>query len=386
MASGKRIPIPWAYRWRRFRHGILPVLSFSVCAVLTLFLWERQTRLPNAIGQIEAIRVDVVAVADGLLAPPAGGEWMLFDEVTAGQRIARLDDRPAQAELQALRAELARLDKELDAAEARGTVDRADRRDDHLRERTRLAWQVERHRLEALDRRAQIEVDRIRLRQHDVWLESIRPGVGRRVATDIERLEEELQRAAVAKRIEENTASLKEVERHVASAEQRLRDYPPLESVDVTALLGPIRASIAGGESRIRQLEVEIALLTIHAPIDGRICAIHRRVGQHVRPGDPIVTIAAQFGRHIVSYVRQPQRLQPVVGMPVDVRLRLHGSRSMATVVQRVGPQVELIPPRQCRDPREPEWGLPVTIALPPPFQFEPPGELIDVTFKPPSG
>jgi hypothetical protein len=50
-------------------------------------------------------------------------------------------------------------------------------------------------------------------------------------------------------------------------------------------------------------------------------------------------------------------------------------------VVERVGPQIEEIPPHLCRDAKVPEWGLPVRIALPEPFSGRP-GELFEVTFK----
>jgi hypothetical protein len=67
--------------------------------------------------------------------------------------------------------------------------------------------------------------------------------------------------------------------------------------------------------------------------------------------------------------------------MPVAVRLRLPGARPVEMIVDQVGPQVELVPPHQRRDPTVLEWGQPVRI-LPPRDLPLRPGELVDVTFQ----
>ena len=42
MAHTSRIPTPLRQHWNRFRLGALPVLSFLLCIVVTLWLWQRQ--------------------------------------------------------------------------------------------------------------------------------------------------------------------------------------------------------------------------------------------------------------------------------------------------------------------------------------------------------
>jgi len=46
-----------------------------------------------------------------------------------------------------------------------------------------------------------------------------------------------------------------------------------------------------------------------------------------------------------------------------------------------IGPQGELIPPDQLRNPTVPEWGLPVSIALPADVELRP-GEVVDLVFQ----
>ncbi len=53
----------------------------------------------------------------------------------------------------------------------------------------------------------------------------------------------------------------------------------------------------------------------------------------------------------------------------------------MPSKVELVGPQVEAIPEHLCRDPKMPEWGVPVRITIPKGFSGRP-GELFEVTFK----
>jgi hypothetical protein len=71
--------------------------------------------------------------------------------------------------------------------------------------------------------------------------------------------------------------------------------------------------------------------------------------------------------------------------MDVDVRKRAAIGPTVRTVVERVGPQIESIPVHLCRDPRMPEWGVPVRITLPKDFAGRP-GELFEITFKTQSG
>jgi multidrug resistance efflux pump len=128
-------------------------------------------------------------------------------------------------------------------------------------------------------------------------------------------------------------------------------------------------------------LESAIDRLIVRAPIDGVICAILRRPGENIRAGDPIVTVANPRGQGIVSYLRQDQRLRPVAGMTAEVRVRLPAGRFVAARVERVGPQIEPVPLHLCRDPKTPEWGLPVFIGLPDGLPVRP-GELLDVSFR----
>ena len=63
MNGMERISTPWRLRLHRFRYTTLPVLGLLAFAVLTFLLWTQQGEMPHAIGEIEAIRVDVAVAA-----------------------------------------------------------------------------------------------------------------------------------------------------------------------------------------------------------------------------------------------------------------------------------------------------------------------------------
>lgn len=375
------IPTPWARKLQRMRGTVLPTASFFGCVLLVSLLWQRQGQFPNAVGEVEAVRIDVAAGTDGILAPMPRGQWTLFDRVEANTVLARLDDRPVRAEMATLRAELAQLHGELSAAAERIELDQSGREHDHQREWRRLAWQAQQHRLDVLDRRALIEVDRVEEMRLERELAFLEPLLARSVITEMEVVDQRLRRDEVRKRIEQNELTLAEAKKQLDYTSALLSDYPAMRTASVARLLGPVEAAITVGERRLDELQVRIDGLQIRAPIGGTVCAIHAWPGQNLSAGDPVITVAADQARYIVSYVRQEQRVQPQVGMPVMVRVRGSSGRLVESVVERIGPQVEPVPLHQQRDPNVPEWGLPVCIQPPAQLRLRP-GELIDITFQ----
>jgi multidrug resistance efflux pump len=381
MNGSERVRIPWKQRWRRFRHGTLPVLGFVVAAAATFYLWRNQGAMPQTIGEVESLRVDVTATSDGTLAPLSERPWALFEEVESNQVVARIDDTPIRAQLATLTEDLVRLQKELTAATDRLTVSEADRSRSHLSDGTRLQLEIERARLVVLERRIQVETDGLELERRNMRVSSLEPLFAKKLVSELEIKSERMLRDEVAKRLAANTKLLGEAGTQQKGAEHRLAQFPGLLAADTAKELAPIATAVRVQESRIREIEAAIGRLAMRAPIRGMICAIHRWPGANVRAGDPVLTIAAESGRYIVSYVRQEQRIRPTLGMAVEIRMRAPVGRVVQTKVERVGPQVEPIPLHQCRDPKVQEWGLPVRISMPRELTARP-GELLEVTFK----
>jgi multidrug resistance efflux pump len=224
--------------------------------------------------------------------------------------------------------------------------------------------------------------------------------VDRLMARDT-RLMNELDTLEVRRLRDVALETIKGHEQYIASADAllqsalaRYKQQTAPVKADLEQVLGPLRTAIDYQSARIKELEVILPALEIRSPIAGYIVPttlssnapvqpIATIPGQQVRAGTVLFTVAAEEPEYIVSYVRPTQRLQPEVGMTVAIRPR-HGNQVAHAMIDRVGPQVELVPSHQVRDQRVMEWGLPVRIQVPRALQLRP-GEIVDLKFLPPT-
>jgi multidrug resistance efflux pump len=144
-----------------------------------------------------------------------------------------------------------------------------------------------------------------------------------------------------------------------------------------------LQSIISSKEQDLAELDVRLEGLQLRAPISGTVTQVHLRPGQAVQPGATIMEISSDTGAAVVAYLRaEQQQLQPAKGMPVEVRLNRRPVQIFRGQVETVGGQVESVPTRQLRDPRVPEWGLPVRVSVPPGVDLKP-GEVVTLDFKP---
>lgn len=481
MHSTQRIPIPWKHRWRRFRHSTLPFLGFVLCLIITFWLWNRQSVMPNAIGEVEAVRVIITAGAGGnLLAPEK--TLVLFDTVQPHQELARVDSQLVQARLDTAKKQQEQLSKTLAAEADKFRVAESDRLRSYFTDverlssdaaklasdAARLRYDFEQRRLAVMDRQLQADINKLESARLGTRLQEVKKLYDKKMASELEWNEAKMLAEEAVKKVAEDARILTEVKAQERGAarqmlqfrlkldqlelqrltarlqeikkqdrvsapeleqvesqvnralqrvskdkeslvqlnpqpedEQEMRPLPSLEwlKADEQAQLAPYLAAVETQAALIHEIETELRLLKITAPDKPKgagaapatsnaapagawtVCAIHRYPGEHVRAGDPIVTLGIDRSRYIISYVRQEQRFRPEKDMTVAIRPRMAASKPVEAVVDSVGPQVELIPLHQCRDPKIQEWGLPVRIRLPEDFPARP-GELLEVTFK----
>ncbi len=380
----ERISTPWRLRWHRFRYTTLPLLGLVTFTVLTFLLWTRQGEMPHAIGEIEAIRVEVTSPLSGILVPlPHQEPWALYETVEPNQVLAQLDDKPLQAEMATLVQELDRLRKELDAVAAKLAVSEADRGLTYMTEAVRLRVELEQRSLVVLKRQAEVVVNRLEAQRRTVYYDCLKPLFDKKIISELELNNARMLRDEAVARATEHAKVLAEAETEKTAAETRLHQLPKFLPADIAAELAPIAAAAQVEQAKIREVEVQISRLVIRAPLHfhGMICAINHWPQTAIKAGDSILMLGSDERRYLVSYVRQEQHVDPKVGMDVDVRKRLAIAPTVRSVVEQVGPQVEQIPVHLARDPKFPEWGLPVRIALPKDFPGHP-GELFEVTFK----
>jgi len=381
MGKPRRIKTPLVQRWRRIRYEWVPVLTFCLLLVATSWVWRRHRQFPNAVGEVEAIRIAVRSQYSGVLTFPDSGPLQVFDPVKTGQVVACLDDAPAQAELLALRKETEALEGELAAVTEQIRQEEAERGYDRMTEGRRLAVDVERSRLTVLGLRTEVESDRVALARLEKLLDAARNALENGAATETEITDLTGQRDALRERIRGNMRAMSQAQADLQAAQARMRRHPTSQPANLAAYIEPIRRRLAAQEARVQEVALRIAALTIRSPISGTICSILCHPGQSVDANEDILVIAADRGRHILSYVREYQGIEPKVGMPVTVHRRSASSRAVQARIVRVGPQVEQVPPHQRLDPARTEWGLPVLISMPKALHLRP-GELVDIAFQ----
>jgi len=273
----------------------------------------------TAIGSVNAIQVPVNSKIDGLLVQ-LPRKVQIFDSVSAGEVLARLDSSHIEAQIQ--------------------------------RETERLN-----------EVRRQLELlNKIKPKSPTTAPTAAIPAPSANDAAAVARLKGSARKVIVGAEVAE------------AESDDTLNN-PLLQNKFSLEMMAN------GYEAKIQELEQRVLSQDIKAPISGTIISIHRFPGQAVTAGQAIMTIASEKGDYIVTYVRQSQVIQPSPGMVVNVHLR-SAPRTLRSHVSNIGPQVEKVPPEHLRDPRMLEWGLPVHVAIPPDTKLRP-GELVDLFFRP---
>jgi multidrug resistance efflux pump len=150
---------------------------------------------------------------------------------------------------------------------------------------------------------------------------------------------------------------------------------------DTADRVNAMRVSIAAKEEQLSKLDGKLDALEIKSPISGTVTQIHARPGQYVQAGHPILEVASERGTSIVAFIRAEQQILPREGMEVEVRTASDPYHSHAAKVESVAGQYDSVPTRLLRDPKTPEWGIPVRVTLPQDVSVRP-GELVRVTFR----
>jgi multidrug resistance efflux pump len=90
---------------RRARYQIVPVLTMLLSTALVIWLWSRHARSSVAVGEVNAIHVNVESKVEAVL-EELPRPVQLFDTVSKGQVIARLDLTLVEKQLERLRSEV----------------------------------------------------------------------------------------------------------------------------------------------------------------------------------------------------------------------------------------------------------------------------------------
>lgn len=144
--------------------------------------------------------------------------------------------------------------------------------------------------------------------------------------------------------------------------------------------LPSIREQIRIQEARVLKAQERLALLTLKAPVAGRVAALHHRAGETVSAAEPIVTIANTDSQRVVAYVDEAFAHDVKEFKDVKLSSWRHPHEMLTAKVLEIGPCVEEIPRDLWRSPSAAQRGLPLLVGEIPSGAFLP-GERIHVRF-----
>ncbi len=375
------IRTPWRIRWRRWVIGYAPLIVFLLGLSATFYLWDRQGASAVAMGRAEIVRVEIVAVGDGILSAPATGTFPReFQPVEAGQIVARIDDSTLRPQLAAVRSEVVALQEELNKAQTEAHIGNTDRHADHLRLLSELAREVEQARLEIIDRHGQLREDELELSRISSHLSLLEQGKAFGLTTRAATVPSEKEKTHVMRLAEAHKAALNQARENYRLATERRGQVADFEPTELESVLRPIRASIAAAEARVAQVQALIDGLSIRSPVSGTVAEVYCSTGQGVRRGDTIMSVVAERCEYVVAYLPTQVGREPSPGMAAKIKKRASRGQPFETVVESVAKHWSPIPVELTRDQNKPEMGLAVRLPIPTDMELRP-GELVSVTF-----
>jgi len=373
------IATPHAQRVANFKQRSLPVIVWSVCALLCVVLLTNRARSFQYIGLAQAPQYEVSPSATGTIDTLVVA---LFQDVQAGEVVATLDERPVLAAIATTNATITKLQAELEAARGQMLSGSGSGRADVNADLRRFQIDEEDRRLEALSLRVVIESDEVE--RNRLWIDVERnrqlleDGIVGQSFFDMVQASHDV----VETRLTKNKIVLAQTEEEYRVAQERRRAYEGDLAVVPAAApqLLPLQEAISIEAARLREIQVLRASLVLRSPVDGRVSSVFSRRGQAVIPGEPVVMISERTVNEIVAYLAEADGLRVEEQQPVRLVSHTRPGVVADSVVLRVSPGIEVLPQRLWRNPQVADYGRAVVIAPQAAMRLIP-GETIEVRF-----
>src|SRR5687768_14938996 len=365
------ITTPVRQHLQRARQQVLPVIVLVLLVFAIALMWRRIARPTSFVGMVETIQTVVTTPDAGVLTNIAIHP---LQEVVAGDVVAEVlttDPRTVNSRLSVLRGRMQLMEMELSPIlnRQRSALDYE-----------RLLVDCAKIRDELATAKARLEGAKIKFKRES---ELLPQGLTSRDDHDDALTEKNALEVTVA-----------EKEKIVALTEKTLERLAYMADTFVPGGENdPLKAALAIEEDKVNLFKAKLRPLELQSPIDGIVTLLHKRAGEQVLPGDPILTVTARKPERILGYLPQSFPINPSVGMKVEVATRsplaLWKTRSVATIVG-VSPHLETITnllmrpitPGISADQQVPVLGRVVTISLPPELKLLP-GQPLDIRLLP---
>jgi multidrug resistance efflux pump len=368
MSAKPLIPTPPGQHLRYARVHLLPTMVFLGMLLAVGWIWQKHILPVSLVGRIETEQADVSSPRAGIVANLGVERFKPVEKDQVVAEIVTTDESVLKASLALIKAELdviqAGLITPLDNPQ-RNAINYEQLRAEWMRQRVDLATAQINHQL------AQTELDRTQR----LFLEKIVSQADLDSAKNRE--------SALATEVIERT-------KLVETSGQSVERLQPAQGTNNTRK--QIEAIIQQEDAKLKLTEAQLCPIALKAPISGLVSFVHRRSGEAVGIGDPIVTISATQTPAIVGFLRQPLYAEPQTNMAVLVRTRglkrLEGTGHILAVGAQLQPLDDIYLPPQ-KNPGT-ELGLPIRVSMPTSFKAQAganlmvhPGELVDLTILP---
>jgi multidrug resistance efflux pump len=371
------IVTPTSQRLADLGQRMLPAVVWASCAItVAAMLLGRANRL-EYLGLAQALDYPISPVATGTVESVV---VQLYDRVNAGELVAKLDDSQVQASVAVSHATLRQLQAELEATRVALVADGDQGGGNRAAILRRFKVDEEQRRLDVLTLKLEVESKEIELERLGIETERTRElweaGVVAKNVFDTARL----GRDAVRQVLDDSRTLLAQTEQEYLAAQERREEYEaglPRDKM-LDSMLQPLRAAIEVEGRRLDEIEIQRRALLLRSPVDGQVSQVLCRRGQAVVPGQPVVVVSEDAVREIVAYLAEDDGREIVPSTRVVVSTRGAGGTVAESVVLRVGPTIQELPPRLWRNPRVPDYGRAVVVAAAPGMQLTP-GEMVNV-------
>ncbi len=357
------IPTPASQRWREFRIRVLPVVVF-ICVVLGAgALWMNLVAPVAIIGQVEAIQSTVTSILPGKLSEVTVERFQRVAKDQVLGYVVTSDPTLTEASLNQVAADLKLM-------QARMELDK---------ERNLDAYS--RLRLDMLNEKVALEQARVKLRQAESQFDRVTALYTNNIVGKDSLLNNVVSYESV---LRERDALRQEVTDRTKTLEQWELDLKRMEAN--AALISAPRDPVIEEAIKAQQdvLRLESKPTTLRAPIDGVVSMVHKRSGEKVIVGEPLIVITPLESDRIIAWVRQPLNTVPTTNDTAHIRTRTTRRQVANAQIVAVGTQLEPIDPMLLSpDGKVLDRGLPLMIKIPPGMALTP-GEYLDVTIHQP--
>jgi multidrug resistance efflux pump len=343
-------------RWREFRITFLPLLVFSSVVGVIFLLWRETGITGYLAGMAEGVRAVVTSPQLGQIQQLRVQPYQMVEE---GEPVAILQPRDPQAALGLLQSQvqIARLRMEPSVAE-------------------RNAMNFEQIRIDLLQVKTELAIAKVNLERAENEVRRATPLFQEKIVSedvyDLSVKTRDMYQAEVRTKMEA-----------VAEIEKQMTSLHAMGTPTALAPNDPMNLLLTQLEDARLATATNWGPIVLRAPISGMINIVHRRAGENVVEGEPLIVINSAWADRIVGYLRQPYAVDPQVGMSVHVATRDQKARKFWTEISQVGAQLETITNSLAfiKQGSLADAGLPIVVEIPKGIRIRP-GESVDLAFR----